>query len=299
MKQSLLFIALLMLYSKALIAQVGINTDNSTPNPSAMLDVQSTTKGMLIPRMTSALRAAIGSPVNGLMVYQTDGVSGVYYYNGSVWQRIGDADGSETKVTAGANVTVTGTGTLVSPYVINASGGGNSGHYIGELFGGGVVFWVDQTGNHGLICSMIDNSTGIIIWTTGAYQSTTVPAPGALSDWNGQANTNAIIAQAGAGSTYATGLCDAYTNADYGTGVFSDWYLPSRGELNDLWNSIKAVQKALDSDGNSATTAIAKAYYWSSTESSSTAAWGWNFINGSASNVSKSSSYWVRAVRAF
>ena len=140
----------------ALFAQVGINANNSAPDNSAMLDVQSTTKGMLIPRMTSALRGAIGSPVNGLMVYQTDGVSGVYYYNGSLWQRIGETDGSETKVTSGANVTVTGMGTLENPYIINAS----NTHYIGELFGGGIVCWVDNTGQHGLIVSLVDISTG-------------------------------------------------------------------------------------------------------------------------------------------
>ena len=293
-----MFVFIALIFSSSMFAQVGINTDNSAPDESAILDVQSTTKGMLIPRMTSALRAAIASPVNGLMVYQTDDVSGVYYYNGSTWQRIGETDGSETKVTAGVNVTVTGTGTLVSPYVINASGGGSGGHYIGELYGGGVVFWVDQTGNHGLICSMVDNSTGII-WTPAAFQSTTVPAPGAISDWNGQANTNAIVAQAGAESTYPAGLCDAYINTDYGTGVFSDWYLPSRGELNDLWNSLKAVQKALDSDGNSATTAISKDFYWSSTEYPNDYSWYYYFGSGYAYSNYKGGNGSVRAVRAF
>lgn len=178
-----------------------------------------------------------------------------------------------------------------------AAGGGES-HYIGELYGGGVVFWVDQTGSHGLICSMIDNSTAII-WTTSAYQSIIVPAPGALSDWNGQSNTNAIVTQAEAGSTYAAGLCDAYTNTDYGTGVYSDWYLPSRGELNHLWNNIYQVQKALDSDGNGATTAITKNNYWSSSEYSSSNIWYFNFTNGFTSNATKNGAYYVRAVRAF
>ena len=168
---------------------------------------------------------------------------------------------------------------------------------MGELYGGGVVFWVDQTGSHGLICSMINNSTGII-WTPTAFQSITVPN-GALSDWNGQSNTTAIVTQAGAGSTYAAGLCDAYTNVDYGTGVYSDWYLPSRGELNDLWNNIKAVQKELDSDGNAATTAIAIGYFWSSSEYTNNFAWYFYFFNGYTSNNYKYNTYYVRAVRAF
>ena len=197
--------------------------------------------------------------------------------------------------------TITGVSQLLSvPYALHAKTAESitGAHYVGELYGGGVVFWVDQTGNHGLICSMIDNSTGLI-WTTAAYQSTTVPG-GALSDWDGQANTTAIVAQAGAGTTYAAGLCDVYTNVDYGTGVYSDWYLPSRGELNDLWNNIKAVQKALDSDGNPATTAIEKDYYWSSSECNSNNAWYFNgFYGGNTDYYNKSNTIYVRAVRAF
>ena len=171
-------------------------------------------------------------------------------------------------------------------------------HYPGELYQGGVVFWVDNTGNHGLICSMIDNST-FIIWTSAAFQSNTVPN-GALSDWNGQANTTAIVTQAGAGITYAAGLCDAYTNADYGTGVYSDWYLPTIDDLNLLYNAKRFVNKALDSDGNAATTAIAKTYYWSSSEYNSNTAWAFNFFLGYPSGTySKANTNFVRAIRAF
>jgi len=51
---------------------VAINNDNSSPDASAMLDVKSTTKGMLAPRMTQAQRNSIASPANGLVIYQTD-----------------------------------------------------------------------------------------------------------------------------------------------------------------------------------------------------------------------------------
>jgi hypothetical protein len=70
-------------------AQVAINTDGASPDGSAMLDVKSTSRGILIPRMTAAQRSAIGSPVNGLMVYQTDGVAGIYVYGGSGWLTVG------------------------------------------------------------------------------------------------------------------------------------------------------------------------------------------------------------------
>lgn len=55
---------------------------------SAMLDIQSTTKGFLPPRMTSTQRTAISSPATGLMVYQTDGTVGIYVYDSSVWRRL-------------------------------------------------------------------------------------------------------------------------------------------------------------------------------------------------------------------
>jgi hypothetical protein len=65
---------------------VGIGT--LTPNSSAKLEVKSTTKGVLIPRMTQAQRNAIASPANGLLIYQTDGNSGFYYYDGAAWGSI-------------------------------------------------------------------------------------------------------------------------------------------------------------------------------------------------------------------
>lgn len=63
---------------------VGIGTD--LPDPSALLDLRSTTQGLLLPRMTSAERAAIPAPATGLTVYQTDASPGFYYYNGNNWQ---------------------------------------------------------------------------------------------------------------------------------------------------------------------------------------------------------------------
>lgn len=64
---------------------VAINENGSASDGSAMLDVSSTTKGILIPRMTSTQRAAINTPATGLMVFQTDGTAGFYVYNGTGW----------------------------------------------------------------------------------------------------------------------------------------------------------------------------------------------------------------------
>ena len=60
----------------------------STPSATAVLDLQSTAKGMLVPRMTQAQRGAISSPANSLLVYQTDQDTGLYLYKGSAWSRL-------------------------------------------------------------------------------------------------------------------------------------------------------------------------------------------------------------------
>jgi hypothetical protein len=72
MKKVITFLALFLLAGTCTYAQVSINTDNSIPDPSAMLDVKSTTKGMFVPRMTRAERNAIVNPGDGLMVYCTN-----------------------------------------------------------------------------------------------------------------------------------------------------------------------------------------------------------------------------------
>jgi hypothetical protein len=67
---------------------LAINTDGSTANSSALLDVKSTTKGLLIPRMDSLQRAAIATPATGLLVYQTNKDTGFYHFDGTGWQQL-------------------------------------------------------------------------------------------------------------------------------------------------------------------------------------------------------------------
>ena len=98
----------------------------------------------------------------------------------------------------------------------------------------------------------------------------------------GSANTNAIIAQNGAGSTYAAGLARAYSGGGY-----SDWYLPSRDELNQLYLN----QVAIGGFGS--------AFYWSSSEYVPYAALSQAFDSGGQYNGNKSGASRVRAVRAF
>lgn len=73
-----------------------INTTGATANASAMLDVNSTSKGVLVPRMTSAQRSAIASPANGLLAYDTDTKS-FWYYNGAYWIDLTTTDSSYWK----------------------------------------------------------------------------------------------------------------------------------------------------------------------------------------------------------
>jgi hypothetical protein len=82
-------------------SQVGIGTGTPTPDASAMLDVQSTTKGMLIPRMDEDAKNAISSPAEGLLIYQTDGTDGFYFYHGSSWTAIG---GSSQWTASGSDI---------------------------------------------------------------------------------------------------------------------------------------------------------------------------------------------------
>ncbi len=90
MKRAVLLIIILMLSCfDNIFAQVGINSDGSQPDSSAMLDVKSTDKGMLIPRMTQSQRDAITTPVaTGLIIYQTDNTPGFYFYDGGSWIRM-------------------------------------------------------------------------------------------------------------------------------------------------------------------------------------------------------------------
>jgi len=88
-----IFIATLLFLSSIGLstAQVGINTP--TPDASAALDVQSTTQGMLVPRMTEAQRDLVSTPATGLLVYQTDGTAGFYFYDGAAWTSLSGGGG--------------------------------------------------------------------------------------------------------------------------------------------------------------------------------------------------------------
>ncbi|HEY2727952.1 MAG TPA: tail fiber domain-containing protein, partial [Parafilimonas sp.] len=104
------FLLAVLLFANTLFAQsntfppngaAGIGT--TTPNKSSLLEVKSTTKGILIPRMTSTQKNAIASPATGLLIYQTNSSAGFYYYNGTAWTAV-SSKGANTSL---SNLTAT------------------------------------------------------------------------------------------------------------------------------------------------------------------------------------------------
>lgn len=102
-----LFTFILLLFT-AYSQSVGIGTN--TPNASAQLEIASTSKGLLIPRMTTVQRNAITSPVAGLMLYDTD-LAAFYFYNGSSWNAV-NSGGSNSWRVNGNNIYNSNTGNI-------------------------------------------------------------------------------------------------------------------------------------------------------------------------------------------
>jgi hypothetical protein len=109
-KFTFLFVAALLIGNAATLNAQNVGIGTTTPNASAALDVTSTTKGMLVPRMTQAQRNVIATPAAGLLVYQTDNTPGFYYYDGTTWKNVGagvGSNGTVTNLTATAPLSVT------------------------------------------------------------------------------------------------------------------------------------------------------------------------------------------------
>lgn len=255
------FLAIAILTTCNLTAQVAINTNSAEADGSAMLDVQSTEKGFLPPRMTEAERNAIGSPAAGLLVWCTNcGSNGeLQVYNGSAWTNmIGDAASVFTPA-------------------------------IGDYYQGGVIFYLDGSGG-GLICAINDQDAGGsgIQWYNGI--STTTGAT-ATAVGSGQANTTAIIANQGAGS-YAATICDDYTGGGY-----TDWFLPSQDELYEMYLNKAAIESTAIANGGSGFSTIY--WYWSSSEFNYTHVRDQKFDTFNQGISEKQFNRKVRAVRAF
>jgi len=151
---------------------------------------------------------------------------------------------------------------------------------LGQSYQGGKIAYIDSTGKHGLIAAPSDQSAGIL-WNNGTFPNDPVTGATGTAIGTGQANTNAIIAAQGPGN-YAAKLCD-----DLVLNGYSDWYLPSKDELNQLYLNQTVVG------------GFANGSYWSSSEYDYDIAWSQYFGNGYQYNNNKYSTLAVRAVRAF
>ncbi len=197
------------------------------------------------------------------------------------------ADGSVSAgagvTTAGSGINVTGAGTAASPYVVSTTS--PCGLAIGQTYQGGIIFYLDASGCHGLISAPTNQSTGIQ-WYNGSHTNTTAFASCVGC---GDGNTSMIVFNQGAGS-YAAKLC-----YDLSIGVYSDWYLPSKYELNLMFLNIgQGNALGLGNVGG-----FTGDYYWCSTEAFQLNSWSQDFGNGLQQTNNKYDTYYVRAIRAF
>ena len=153
---------------------------------------------------------------------------------------------------------------------------------IGKSYGGGIIFYIDDTKLHGLICAPTDQSEGVP-WSNGSDIITYATGEGMGT---GVTNTEIIIDAQGEGN-YAAKIC-----ADLELNGYDDWFLPSKSECFKMYLNL-ALMKDI---GNFADT-----LYWSSTEASIGNAYSQYANDGYPPNGGyfKNESHRVRAIRAF
>jgi len=252
MKNIFTFLAAVLLTTTT-YAQIGINNEN--PDASAALDITSTTGGLLPPRMTTTQRDAI-SAAKGLVLFNTT-----------------------------TNTLQINEGDATTANWVSFSPAATCGLSIGDTHQGGIIFYLDGSGCHGLVAAPSDQSTGIQ-WNYGTYIDTYAYGNGIGS---GEGNSQGIRRWQSDGS-YASQLCQ-----DLNLGGKTDWYLSSKYELNLMYENIgQGNVLGLGNVGN-----FDNYYYWSSTEYDNALAWRQSFDNGYQKSRAKDNSYNVRAVRAF
>ena len=203
-------------------------------------------------------------------------------------------DAQNLEVEGKTKITVMDTVTDVSANVVRQSDGTLAlrQYKVGDMAQGGIVFWVDETGEHGLACSQADlaSAPGDSTHQWSAANATTGATGGTVPNGSsegivaGAMNTMLIVSMDRGDTDSAARLC-----ADLVEGGYGDWYLPSKGELRLMFSNLY-----LAGIGN-----LASDFYWSSTELNLTSAWGQDFSIGIQANGFKNLNNRVRAVRAF
>jgi hypothetical protein len=217
---------------------------------------------------------------------------------------------TETDPSGGTAYAVTGTNQLLSvPYALYAKTSGSSlpgpqgpigpigpigpqgpaggsVHTVGESYGGGIIFYVYDGGQHGLIAAVVDQHAGIR-WYGGTNTNTGARGNGIGA---GLKNTAIIVANQAPvdGNTFAARVCNEY-KVTVGNVIYGDWYLPSKYELQLLQQQKSAVG------------GIVPGHYWSSTEFDSNLALpaGGPVFGPSQGETGKDNLFPVRAIRAF
>lgn len=150
---------------------------------------------------------------------------------------------------------------------------------IGVEYAGGIIFYLDASGTHGLVCATSDQSLAAV-WGCTNYQ---VPGAEGSVLGTGNENTNEIINNC-LFTGIAAGICSQLVHNGY-----DDWFLPSKDELKLMYTNLKLTGLA-----NFSNTA-----YWSSTQMTDVFAWQIAFNSGIVQGASKSTPSAVRAIRAF
>jgi hypothetical protein len=175
---------------------------------------------------------------------------------------------------------------------------GNEIPQIGALMHGGIVFYIDATGDHGLVAALEDITEGANMgnWGTpegfewGCHLQSVSGADGTLIG-TGYQNTLAISSQNC--QTEQGGITAAQATLNYESEGYTDWFLPSPDELLEMYNTI-------GNGGNIGGFEMSDVpYYWSSSEYAIYGAWVVSFSSGYAIYYFKDYSLRVRAVRAF
>jgi hypothetical protein len=121
-KLTLLIILFLALSRQGFTQEILFNESGGNPHPSAFLEIESTSKGILIPRITESARLSIAAPAEGLLVFQNNGLKAFYFFNGTNWDTLGGGT-SVTNISNVTNSSNSGIAVIRDVKAINVNGG--------------------------------------------------------------------------------------------------------------------------------------------------------------------------------